>query len=72
MYNVMANVITIVGILSLLINNYSLALQVGAFNTGVYGKTKSSKPEVVSMIREVFNIYIRHVNIILHDYHAMM
>lgn len=57
MYNVMANVIIIVGILSLLINNYSLALQIGAFNTGVYGKTKSSKPEVVSMIREIVQRY---------------
>ena len=48
----MKNFIVVVGILSLLWD-YSLTLQIGAFNTGVYGQTKSSRPEVVSMIMEV-------------------
>ena len=51
----MKNSISIVGILPLLLN-YSLALQIGAFNTGVFGKTKSSKPEVVSIVKQVINI----------------
>ena len=45
-------ILVVVSILSLLMD-YSLALQIGAFNTGVYGQTKSSKPEVVSIIVEV-------------------
>lgn len=51
----MNNVIVIVavGILSFLVD-HSLALQIGAFNTGVYGQTKSSKSEVVSIFVEVF------------------
>ena len=46
-------IIVAVGILSFLLD-HSLALQIGAFNTGVYGKTKSSKSEVVSIFVEVF------------------
>lgn len=51
-FSVMKSVIIVAGILSFLMN-YSLALRIGAFNTGIYGKTKSSKPEVVSIIKEV-------------------
>ena len=54
----MDNVIIIVavGILSLLMD-HSVALQIGAFNTGVYGQTKSSKAEVVSIFVEVFTSF---------------
>ena len=63
-YSAMKNVIIAVGILSLLID-YSLALQIGAFNTGVYGQTKSSKPEVVAIIAEVFNRVFNNEDIML-------
>ena len=52
----MRKAIIIVGVLSFLIT-YSLALQIGAFNTGIYGKTKSSKPEVVAIFKEVIIYY---------------
>lgn len=52
MTNGIFGIITIIGTLSLLINR-PLALQIGAFNLGVYGKTKSSKSQVVSIITEV-------------------
>lgn len=65
-YSVMKNVVAVAVIFSLLIN-YSLALQIGAFNTGVYGKTKSSKPEVVSMFKEVPVWQIVHKRTVLYS-----
>ena len=49
----MKNTIVVVAGILLFLFNYSLALQVGAFNTGIFGKRKSSKPEVVSIVKQV-------------------
>ena len=64
MANIILGVIIGVGTFSLLIN-CPLALQIGAFNLGVYGKTKSSKSEVVSIITEVMVVCTAAV-ILLH------
>ena len=52
---VIVRAVLLVGVLSVVaINITTGAIRIGAFNTGVYGKTKASKPEVVSILLEVY------------------
>ena len=51
---VIVRTVLLVSVLSVVAVNISMGtIQIGAFNTGVYGKTKASKPEVVSIFLEV-------------------
>ena len=50
--------IAVIGILSVAINISLAAIEIGAFNTQIYGKTKASKPEIVEMFLEVTILYV--------------
>ena len=45
--------IAVIGVLSVAINISLAAIEIGAFNTQIYGKSKASKPEIVEMFLEV-------------------
>ena len=45
--------IKIAGVLSVLVNVSLATIEIGAFNMGVYGKTKASRPDVVSICMQV-------------------
>ena len=46
-------VVKIIGVLSIVIYSAVAAINIGAFNSHMYGKTKASRPEVVSMFVRV-------------------
>lgn len=53
--------IAVIGVLSVAVNFSLAAIEIGAFNAQVYGKTKASKPEIVDIFLEVYTIRIRIV-----------
>lgn len=45
--------IAVIGVLAVMVNISLAAIEIGAFNTGVFGKSKASKPEVMSVFVKV-------------------
>ena len=46
--------IAVIGVLSVAVNISLAAIEIGAFNPQIFGKTKASKPEVVEILLEVY------------------
>ena len=51
--NMFRQAIAVIGVLSVAINISLAAIEIGAFNTQIYGKSKASKPEIVEIFLEV-------------------
>lgn len=55
MFKLQLQAVAVVGVLSAVALNISLAnIKIGAFNAGIYGRSKASKPGVVSIFLEVY------------------
>ena len=50
--------IAVIGVLSVTINISLAAIEIGAFNPQIFGKSKASKPEVVDIFLEVMCNYV--------------